>query len=170
LELVKTHVAPTFVLSMAPTKAVVPSALTATEKPCSGGATYPLPTSFPPCCTAGTPVGVTVKSVELANVPLDVAPVTGPEVAPGMTRATSVLDDSLIGTAATPPMLTNWVVEKSVPVMVTGVPTGPEDGKKETTVAGGGGVIVVFEPLPQLPNIQIARTMRQQSASFIMAS
>jgi hypothetical protein len=154
---------------MAPTKAVVPSALTATEKPCSGWAMYPLPTNFPPCWFAGTPVEVTVKSVGLANVPLEVVPVTGPEVAPGMTKATSVLDDWLIGTAATPAMLTDCMLEKSVPVMVTSVPTGPDEGEKETGVAGVE-VIAAFEPPPQPPTMQMAIIRRQQVASFVMAN
>jgi hypothetical protein len=99
-------------------------------------------------------VAVTVKLLELANIPLEVEPLTGPVVALGMTRATSAPEDWVTGTAATPPMFTDCVVEKSVPVMVTNVPTGPEDGEKET------GVLVDFEPPPQPLRTQIVKTKR----------
>ena len=80
-------------------------------------------------------MAVTLKLLVPVNVPLDVVTSTAPEVAPGMTSATRALVDWLTGTAGTLPMLIDCVVEKSVPVTVISVPTGPEDGENEIVTA-----------------------------------
>jgi hypothetical protein len=51
-----------------------------------------------------------------------------------MTSATNALTDWLSGIAAVPPMVTDRVVEKSAPVKLTTVPTGPDAGAKVTGV------------------------------------
>jgi hypothetical protein len=58
--------------------------------------------------------------------------------APGITIATNVVPEKLIGIAATPPMLIAVGLFRLVPVIVTNVPTGPLLGAKEMMVGVGG--------------------------------
>ena len=103
-----------------------------------------------------------MKLLELPNIPLEIVPLTGPEVVPGITSTTSVLEDWLIGTAAIPPMLTDCVLEKSVPVIVTRVPTGPDEGEIETGMVEG--TTVVLKPPPQP-----AERRKNKKANFFMS-
>jgi hypothetical protein len=64
--------------------------------------------------------------------------ITEPLEAPGITIATNVVPDKLIGIAATPPMLIAVGLFRLVPVIVTNVPTGPLLGAKEMMVGVGG--------------------------------
>jgi hypothetical protein len=63
------------------------------------------------------------------NVPAGVVTLTAPDVAPGMTNASNELVDWLTTIAGTLPMLTDCGEEKSAPVIVTIVPTGPDVGE-----------------------------------------
>jgi hypothetical protein len=70
--------------------------------------------------------------------PPEVDTLTEPEVAPGITIATNVLPEKLIGIAVTPPMLIAVGLFRFVPVIVTNVPTGPLLGAKEMLLGLGG--------------------------------
>jgi len=74
-----------------------------------------------------------------------------------MTSATNELVDSLTTTAGTLPILTDCVVEKSVPVIVTNVPTAPDVGENVTAPADPAPVPIDFwdEPPPQ-PTVVIS--------------
>jgi hypothetical protein len=80
----------------------------------------------------------TVKIGALLTSPFTVT-CTLPEVAPVGTGATICVSFQLLGEAAVPlnfRVLVPWVAPKSVPVMVTTVPTGPEAGLIEETDGG----------------------------------
>ena len=88
-------------------------------------------------------MALTVNVPGMVRGPAAVVTLTGPELALGMTSASNVPADWLSGIAAVPPMVTDWVVEKSAPVKLTTVPTGPDEGAKVT------GVLELESPLPQ---------------------
>src|SRR5262245_25618941 len=80
--------------------------------------------------------GVTVKSVVLVALPTALLTVIGPVVAPAGTVASMRVLDTMLKVAAVPPNWTLSALSKLVPVMVTGVPTGPLVGAKEAIVGG----------------------------------
>jgi hypothetical protein len=89
-----------------------------------------LRTSIPRCCYC-----VTVKSVLLAADPPLVLITILPVIAPVGTLAVTWLSEFTVKlVAATPPNVTFVVCVSPVPVIVTGVPTGPLDGLKLTSV------------------------------------
>ena len=69
-----------------------------------------------------------VKMPFAINVPDEEDILTTPEVAPGITIATSVFSEILIGIAVTPPILMEVVLFKLVPFMVSNEPILPDDG------------------------------------------
>ncbi|MGA7827829.1 MAG: hypothetical protein WCA04_09220, partial [Geobacteraceae bacterium] len=84
--------------------------------------------------------GVTVKLAGDVAVLLPTITVTDPVVAPAGTVVTIWVAVELVTTAAVPlniTMLLAGVVLKLVPVMVTVVPGGPEDGAREVIVGAG---------------------------------
>jgi hypothetical protein len=80
----------------------------------------------------GLNVGVVTDNVTVKLTPLLATPPTAtttfPVVAPAGTGATMVVALQLVGVVAMRLNVTVPPVPKSVPVMVTEVPTGPEDG------------------------------------------
>ena len=81
--------------------------------------------------------GITVKGLTLRAVPPSVVTVIGPVVVPGATVAViDVLDPAVNEAAATPLNDTAEALLRLVPVIATGVPTGPDAGVKETMVGG----------------------------------
>jgi hypothetical protein len=79
-------------------------------------------------------VVVTVKFVALVAVPLVVFTVIGPVVAPVGTFVTICVAVFDVIVAITPPNFTQVAPVRSVPLMVTEVPTGPLDGENEEMV------------------------------------
>ena len=71
-------------------------------------------------------------------VPPAVVTDTIPVAAPGMIMPTSVFPLLETGIADTPPMVKAVSVPRFVPVMVTRVPTGPDDGVNDVTAGGAG--------------------------------
>src|SRR5262245_44089678 len=91
--------------------------------------------------------GVTVKPTPLLGSPPTVT-TTLPLVAPAGTGTTMLVALQLVGVAAVPPnvtVLVPCVAPKVVPVIVTGVPTGPAVGVRR--VIDGGTVTVNATPL-----------------------
>jgi hypothetical protein len=78
---------------------------------------------------------VTLNVLVPLKVPSAVVTLTVPDVAPGITNASNELVDSLTTIAGTLPILTDWVDEKSVPVIVNTVPTAPDMGENVTVPA-----------------------------------
>lgn len=65
------------------------------------------------------------------------------------TGTTMLVSDQLVGEPTAPLKLTKLVpcdAPKLEPVMVTGVPTGPDEGLRLVSVAGGGNTVMV--PVP----------------------
>ena len=94
----------------------------------------------------------TVKLTPLLDTPFAVT-TTFPVIAPAGTAATILVLLQLEGVAEAPlnaTALEPCVEPKSVPVMVTTVPTGPEVGEREEIVGGvatvNGGAEMVFSP------------------------
>src|SRR5712691_8054254 len=109
-----------------------------------------VPASLPVCCTrAMFAAGVViVKAMGLLAWPPTVT-VTLPLVAPLGTGATMLVALQLVGVAAVPLNLTvlvHCVVPKFVPVIVTGVATGPELTER-LVIFGAGTVTVKVTPL-----------------------
>jgi hypothetical protein len=77
---------------------------------------------------------VTVKFVALVAVPLGVVTVIGPVVAPVGTFVTICVAVFDVIVAITPPNFTQVAPVRSVPLIVTEVPTGPLDGENELMV------------------------------------
>jgi hypothetical protein len=76
----------------------------------------------------------TVKSVALVPVPLAFVTVIGPVVAPDGTVAVIRVDDTTLNVADVPPNRTAVVPVKSVPSIVTLVPTAPLVGENDVIV------------------------------------
>jgi len=114
--------------------AVLPSAETATDVPWLLEVPF-VPTSLSPCCISGFGTVVIVKLPELVAVPPAVVIEIVPVEVPGMTMPTRVVPSLETTMAAVPPMVNAVGVVKLVPVMVTSVPTGPDEGLKEV-IAG----------------------------------
>jgi hypothetical protein len=95
---------------------------------------------------------VTSKILELVAVPPGVVTRIFPSVAPDGTVAVILVEEFTVNEAETLLNVTAEVVKplplKLVPLMVTEVPTGPEDGEKEPIV--GAGIEVVTEKLDRL--------------------
>src|SRR5438445_937639 len=94
---------------------------------------------------------VTVKATAKLAPPFTVT-TTYPVVAPAGTGAIMLVSLQNVGVAATPPnvtVLVPWVAPKVVPVIVTGVPTGPEAGLKLVII---GCVTVKVTPLLATPS------------------
>jgi hypothetical protein len=83
----------------------------------------------------GIPVAVTVKVPEATVVPAGVVALTWPVVDPGITNAVTAAEELLTITAGTLATETALTLEKSIPVNVTSVPTGPLAGEKVTAGA-----------------------------------
>jgi hypothetical protein len=101
------------------------------------------------CCVSvtGALVVVTVKATPLLVVPPTVA-VTSPLVAPLGTRTTMLVVLQLVTVAAAPLKRTTLppcVVPKFVPVTVTEVPTGPEEGDR----------LVIVRPPPVFVTVHV---------------
>ena len=107
-----------------------------------------------PCCALGGSDGVTVKLPGPVAV-LQAVTLTAPVAAPGMTMATSWAPVLVMGMAATPPIMMAVGLSRFVPVMVTRVPTGPEDGVKELMVTAGITVMVPVAVLLQPPPVSV---------------
>jgi hypothetical protein len=114
--------------------AVLPSAETATELPCLAASMFPVPTNLSPCCLPGKRVGVTEKLSELLAVPPATVTEIVPVVAPGITMPSSVVPSFEMTIADTPPMLNAVGLLRFVPLMVTNVPTEPDEGLKDVMV------------------------------------
>jgi hypothetical protein len=99
---------------------------------------------------------VTSKLLELVAVPPGVVTRIFPSVAPDGTVAVILVEEFTVNDAETLLNVTAEVVKplplKLVPLMVTEVPTGPEDGEKEPIVGAGTEVVTEkldrLEPLP----------------------
>jgi hypothetical protein len=99
---------------------------------------------------------VTSKLLELVAVPPGVVTRIFPSVAPDGTVAVILVEEFTVNDAETLLKVTEEVVKplplKFVPLMVTEVPTGPEDGEKEPIVGAGTEVVTEkldrLEPLP----------------------
>jgi hypothetical protein len=83
---------------------------------------------------------VTVNDPELVPVPAGVVTATGPVVAPLGTVAVMLESETTLNVAAFPLKLTPVAPVKALPVIVTEVPTGPEDGETDDTAGGGGAL------------------------------
>jgi hypothetical protein len=132
-------------------------------------ATFVAPASAEPLIVTVVPTGppsglidwiagliVTVKSVALVAVPPGVVTETGPVVAPAGTLVVIRVSDSGVKEAITPLNETADAPVRFVPVIVTGVPNGPEVGSNdEIAGAGTGGgdaaVTVKSEKLVAVP-------------------
>ena len=114
----------------------------------------PLQTWMPTCCTrvnVPVPANVTVKLTPLLATPPTVT-TTFPVVAPVGTDATRLVALQLVTVAAVPlnaTVLAPCVDPKFVPVIVTGVPTGPD--VVDRLVIRGVGTTVKFTPLLATP-------------------
>jgi hypothetical protein len=95
-----------------------------------------VPTNLLPCCALGKGVGVTVKLLPAVAVPPAVVIEIVPVVAPGITIPTKVVPELETLIALTPPMLKAVGLVRLVPIIVTKVPTEPEDGENEVMVGG----------------------------------
>lgn len=93
-------------------------------------------------------VGRTVNATPLLAAPFTVT-TTLPEVAPAGTGTTIVVPFQLLGLAVVPLNVTVPVEPKFVPVIVIGVPAGPEDDDK--LVMFGVGITVKLDPLLACP-------------------
>ena len=99
---------------------------------------------------------VTSKLLELVAVPPGVVTRIFPSVAPDGTVAVILVEELTVNDAETLLNVTAEVVKppplKLVPLMVTEIPTGPEDGEKEPIVGAGTEVVTEkldrLEPLP----------------------
>jgi hypothetical protein len=83
----------------------------------------------------GIPVAVTVKVPAATNIPTSVATLTSPVVVPGITNAVTEDAELLTTTAGTLATETELTLEKSTPLNVTSVPTGPLRGENVTVLA-----------------------------------
>jgi hypothetical protein len=90
-----------------------------------------------------------VKTSVLPAEPLDVRTLMCPLAAPGGTVKVTLVALTLVGTAIVVPSMTPTVPAKLVPVIVTGVPTGPLPG--EIPLIDGGGSTVTLPALVSLP-------------------
>lgn len=88
-------------------------------------------------------VGVTVNVAELDPVPAGVVTETTPVVAWSGTVAVICVAETTVKVALTPPNVTAVAPVKSVPVIVTDVPTGPEVAVNELTAGATGCGLVV---------------------------
>jgi hypothetical protein len=84
-------------------------------------------------------VGVTLNNPELQptyddEVSFIPTTVTGPVTAPTGTLAVIVVSETTVKSVDMLPMLTQWAPVKPVPVIVTGVPTGPDEGENAEIV------------------------------------
>ena len=99
---------------------------------------------------------VTVKLVELVAVPLGVVTRIAPVVAPEGTVAVIWVAEFTVKLAEVLLKVTELVVNpvplKFVPVIVTEVPTGPEDGVKLVIVGDGPVPTVKLVALVAVPN------------------
>ena len=93
----------------------------------------------------------TVKSVALVPVPLAFVTVIGPVVAPDGTVAVIRVDDTTLNVADVPPNRTAVVPVKSVPSIVTLVPTAPLVGENDVIVGEPAAVTVKFATLLAVP-------------------
>ena len=166
--LVKIQVAPVLLLSVyPPMRAVFPSALKLTARPCPAAPVAPVPTSFEPCWVTGTPLAEIVKDWE-EEIVLAFAfmTTTDPEVLPGMTNPTSEVDELDMMTPAVFPTLKVWAFEKSAPVKVRSVPIGPVLEDKVEVIAELAVLVLwvtVFEVAPPMMRLpQAGRTTSEQ--------
>src|SRR5439155_8794381 len=86
---------------------------------------------------------VTVKASLLVAVPSGVTTEMGPVVAPSGTTALIWVSESMVKMALVPLNWTSVAPEKSEPVIVTSVPTGPSVGANPVIVGTGGGEVTV---------------------------
>ena len=133
--------------------AVLPSAETATELPCAASIVFPVPTHLSPCCVPGKGVGVTEKLSELLAVPPAVITEIVPVFAPGITMPTSVVPSFETAIAETPPIVNADGLLRFVPLIVTNVPTGPDNGLNDVIVGGDGGMNTQAAPCPKLSTL-----------------
>ena len=91
-----------------------------------------------------------MKFVWVETVPPAVVIEIVPVVAPGITIPTNVVPLLEITIALTPPILKAVVLARFVPVMVTKVPTEPEEGENEVMV-GVAPALKVNPPRPPVP-------------------
>ena len=85
-------------------------------------------------------VTVTVKLLALVAVPPGVVTLSGPDVAPTGTVAEIEVEEVTVKLALVPLKVTVVTPVKFVPVIVTGVPTGPLVGAKLVIVGGDSTV------------------------------
>ena len=91
--------------------------------------------------------GVTVKLTPLLALPFTTTS-SGPDLAPLGTVTVMLLSLQLLAVATTPgaPITTSldpWLLPKFEPLIVTGLPTGPEVGDKLLITGAGAGVPTV---------------------------
>jgi hypothetical protein len=109
--------------------------------------------------TVGLAEAVTVKLCELVVVPSGVVTPIGPVVAPGGTVVLILVFEVALNMADTPLNVTLEAAIRSVPVIVTDVPTGPLVGENEEIVgaaAHDGGAIAIATIV--IPATTAART------------
>ena len=114
--------------------AVLPSALSETAAPWAAAPVFPVPTNLAPCCAFGEDAVLSIKVVADVADPLAVVKDIVPVAAPGITIPTRLVPVLEITMAAVPPMVKAVGVPRSVPVMVTNVPTCPLVGLNEMLV------------------------------------
>ena len=93
--------------------------------------------------------GITVKLVELCEVPPGVVTASGPVAAPEGTVAVIWVSELNVNVAPTPLKATALTPVNAVPVIVTDVPTGPLVGVKLVTT--GAGMTVKLLALDAVP-------------------
>ena len=99
---------------------------------------------------------MTVNDAVLVPVPAGVVTATGPVVAPAGTVAVIWVSEVTVNVAVVPLNFTAVAPVKPLPVMVTGVPDGPEVGVNEKTTGAGpppppATVAVNRAAMPPLP-------------------
>ena len=102
--------------------------------------------------TVGLAEAVTVKLWELVAVPSGVVTLIGPVVAPEGTVDVMVVFEFAVNVADTPLNVTLVAAMRSVPVIVTDVPTGPLVGEKEEIVGAAaqdaGAIAIAATVIP----------------------
>jgi hypothetical protein len=102
--------------------------------------------------TVGGAAAVTVKFWELGAVPSGVVTLIGPVVAPEGTVVVIVVFEVAVNVAETPLNVTLVAPMRSVPVIVTDVPTGPLIGENEEIVGAaaqdGGAIAIAVTVIP----------------------
>jgi hypothetical protein len=110
----------------------------------------------------GLAAAVTVKFCELVAIPSGVVTLIGPVVAPEGTVVVILVFEFAVNVADTPLKVTLVAAMRSVPVIVTGVPTGPLVGENEEIVgaaaqdAGAIAIAATMTPVTIAARVRVA--------------